>query len=329
MKTMRLHAPGRPLILVEEDTPVPGPGQVRIKVKACGVCRTDLHVLDGELPQAHYPIVPGHEIVGVVDDVGDGVLSPLPGQQVGVPWLGHSCGYCFYCLHEKENLCDYPTFTGCTRDGGYASHVIAHAEFCLPLDESDYPDPAEAAPLLCAGLIGGRALSLAGKCERIGLYGFGAAAHLLTQVATFQGKEIYAFTREGDGAAQQFALSLGAVWAGPSSLLPPAPLDAALIFAPAGELVPQALRAVRKGGSVVCGGIRMTDIPSFPYEWLWEERRLLSVANLTRQDGRDFLALAARAKVQVHVRRYALEDANQALEDLRRGALQGAAVLIP
>jgi propanol-preferring alcohol dehydrogenase len=329
MKAMRLYAPGRPLALVNEDTPVPGPGQVRIEIKACGVCRTDLHVLDGELPQAHYPIVPGHEIVGVVDDVGDGVLSPLPGQQVGVPWLGHSCGYCFYCLHEKENLCDSPTFTGCTRDGGYASHVIANAAFCLPLDEGDYPDPAEAAPLLCAGLIGGRALSLAGECDRIGLYGFGAAAHLLTQVATFQGKEIYAFTREGDDAAQQFALSLGAVWAGASSSLPPAPLDAALIFAPAGELVPQALRAVRKGGSVICAGIHMTDIPSFPYEWLWEERRLLSVANLTRQDGHDFLALAARAKVRVHVRRYPLEDANVALEDLRRGALQGAAVLIP
>jgi propanol-preferring alcohol dehydrogenase len=329
MKAMRLYAPGRPLALVNEDTPVPGPGQVRIEIKACGVCRTDLHVLDGELPQAHYPIVPGHEIVGVVDDVGDGVPSPLPGQQVGVPWLGHSCGYCFYCLHEKENLCDSPTFTGCTRDGGYASHVIANAAFCLPLDERDYPDPAEAAPLLCAGLIGGRALSLAGECDRIGLYGFGAAAHLLTQVATFQGKEIYAFTREGDDAAQQFALSLGAVWAGASSSSPPTPLDAALIFAPAGELVPQALRAVRKGGSVICGGIHMTDIPSFPYEWLWEERRLLSVANLTRQDGQDFLALAARAKVRVHVRRYPLEDANVALEDLRRGALQGAAVLIP
>jgi propanol-preferring alcohol dehydrogenase len=329
MRAMRLSAPGRSLVEVHDITPTPGPGQVCIRVRACGVCRTDLHVLDGELPQARYPIVPGHEVVGVVEALGPGVSSLAKGDQVGVPWLGHSCGQCYYCLHGKENLCDTPAFTGCTRDGGYATHVIADAAFCLPLPEEDYPDPAEAAPLLCAGLIGGRTLSLAGECERIGLYGFGAAAHLLIQVATFQGKEVCAFTREGDLAAQQFAMSLGASWAGPSQSPPPFPLDAALIFAPAGELVPLALRAVRKGGSVVCGGIHMSDIPSFPYEWLWEERRLLSVANLTRKDGLEFLALAARAKVKVHVRRYALLEANKALEDLRRGELQGAAVLIP
>jgi len=329
MKAMCLSAPGRPLALIERVTPVPGPGQVRIKVKACGACRTDLHVLDGELPQARYPIVPGHEVVGVVEDVGEGVSFPVIGTQVGVPWLGHACGHCFYCLHDKENLCDSPIFTGCTADGGYATHVVADAAFCLALPEEDYPDAAEAAPLLCAGLIGGRTLSLAGECDRIGLYGFGAAAHLLIQVATFQGKEVCAFTREGDHAAQVFARSLGAVWAGPSTSRPPFPLDAALIFAPAGELVPMALRAVRKGGSVVCGGIHMSDIPSFPYEWLWEERRLLSVANLTRKDGQAFLAIAAQAKVKVHVRRYALEDANRALADLRRGELQGAAVLMP
>ena len=329
MKAMRLSAPGHALVEVDEPAPLPGPGQVRIEVRACGVCRTDLHLLDGELPQARYPVVPGHEVVGIVDAAGPGVSSPAVGEQVGVPWLGRSCGHCHYCLQGRENLCDTPVLTGCNRDGGYASHVVADAAFCLPLPEEDYPDAAEAAPLLCAGLIGGRALSLAGECERIGLYGFGAAAHLLIQVATFQGKDVCAFTREGDQAAQQFAMSLGAVWAGSSLSPPPFPLDAALIFAPAGELVPLALRTVRKGGSVVCGGIHMSDIPSFPYACLWEERRLLSVANLTRDDGRAFLALAARAKVKVHVRRYALNDANKALEDLRRGHLQGAAVLVP
>ncbi|HET6553079.1 MAG TPA: zinc-dependent alcohol dehydrogenase family protein [Dyella sp.] len=329
MDVMRLMKPGHPLVLMQEPTPVPGPGQVRIKVLACGVCRTDLHVYDGELPQAQYPVVPGHEIVGVVDDVGDGVLSPMVGDQVGVPWLGRACGYCFYCTSGSENLCDSPIFTGCTRDGGYATQVIADARYCLPLPVSDYPDPAEAAPLLCAGLIGGRTLKLAGECTRVGMYGFGAAAHLLIQVATSQGKEVYAFTREGDVAAQQFAQSLGATWAGSSALPPPCLLDAALIFAPAGELIPMALRAVRKGGSVVCGGIHMSDIPSFPYDLLWGERRLLSVANLTREDGRVFLAAAAEAKVKVHVERYRLEQANEALDDLRLGILQGAAVLIP
>lgn len=329
MKVMRLSAPGQGLVHAEEPTPVPGPGQVVVEVKACGVCRTDLHVCDGELPQAHYPIVPGHEVVGIVRDVGKGVTTPVVGDQVGVCWLGHSCGRCFYCLHGKENLCDTPVFTGCTRDGGYATHVVADAAFCLSLPVSDYPDPAEAAPLLCAGLIGGRTLNLAGECTRIGLYGFGAAAHLLIQVATFQGKQVCAFTREGDLEAQQFARSLGAVWAGSSTALPPFELDAALIFAPAGELVPAALRAVRKGGSVVCGGIHMSDIPSFSYDLLWEERRLLSVANLTRDDGRAFLATAAAANVKVHVQRYPLVAANQAIRDLRQGRVQGAAVLVP
>lgn len=329
MKAMLLSAARQPLVQVERALPEPGPGQVRLRVLACGVCRTDLHVLDGELPQACYPIVPGHEIVGVVDAVGEGVAWPALGEQTGVPWLGETCGICFYCRHDRENLCDHPVFTGCSRDGGYATHVLAHAAYCLPLPSDDYPDPAQAAPLLCAGLIGGRALSLAGECERLGLYGFGAAAHLLIQVATWQGKQVCAFTRDGDDEAQQFARSLGAAWAGPSTQAPPFELDAALIFAPAGELVPLALRAVRKGGTVVCGGIHMSDIPSFPYSLLWEERRLLSVANLTREDGHAFLAAAAAAKVKVHVRRYPLAQANQALDDLRRGALQGAAVLVP
>lgn len=329
MRVMRLQAPGHPLVLTDEATPAPGPGQVRLRISACGVCRTDLHVCDGELSQARYPVVPGHEIVGIVEETGPGTASLAVGDQIGVPWLGRTCGHCFYCRNDHENLCDSPVFTGCTKDGGYATHVIADAAFCLPLPEKDYPDPAAAAPLLCAGLIGWRALSLAGECERLGLYGFGAAAHLLVQVATFQGKKVCAFTREGDHAAQQFARSLGAAWAGASTAAPPFELDAALIFAPAGELVPAALRTVRKGGSVICGGIHMSDIPGFPYDLLWGERRLLSVANLTREDGRAFLAVAAAAKVEVHVQRYALEQANQALADLRLGMIQGAAVLIP
>ncbi|MDG2538223.1 zinc-dependent alcohol dehydrogenase family protein [Dyella jiangningensis] len=329
MKAMVLSKPGQPLSLIERLLPPPGAGEVLLRIAACGVCRTDLHVVDGELPQARYPIVPGHEIVGTVEAVGEGVASPRVGEQVGVPWLGETCGACFYCLRGQENLCDRPVFTGCNRDGGYATHVLARAAFCLPMPTSLYPDAAEAAPLLCAGLIGGRALSLAGDGERIGLYGFGAAAHLLIQVATSQGRQVCAFTREGDEEAQAFARSLGAAWAGASTQRPPFELDAAIIFAPAGELVPLALRAVRKGGSVVCGGIHMSDIPSFPYRLLWEERRLLSVANLTRQDGHAFLAVAASAHVVSHVRRYALERANEALDDLRHGVLQGAAVLIP
>lgn len=329
MRVMRLLAPRHPLVLADEVTPAPGPGQVRLRVSACGVCRTDLHVCDGELPQTTYPVVPGHEIVGVVEEIGPGATSLSIGDQVGVPWLARTCGHCFYCRTDHENLCDSPVFTGCNRDGGYATHVVADAAFCLPLPKKDYPDPALAAPLLCAGLIGWRALSLAGQCERLGLYGFGAAAHLLIQVATFQGKMVCAFTREGDDEAQQFARSMGAAWAGSSTAAPPFELDAALIFAPAGELVPTALRAVRKGGTVICGGIHMSDIPAFPYDLLWGERRLLSVANLTRDDGHAFLAVAAAAKVQAHVQRYALEQANQTLADLRLGIVRGAAVLIP
>jgi propanol-preferring alcohol dehydrogenase len=329
MLAMVLRHPRTPLVAEQRPDPVPGPGEVRLRVEACGVCRTDLHLVDDELPQARLPVVPGHEVVGVVDAVGTGVSPWKRGDRVGVPWLGGACGVCDYCAHGRENLCDTPVFTGCTRDGGYATHVLANAAFCLPLPERDYPDAALAAPLLCAGLIGGRALRLAGAGRALGLYGFGAAAHILVQVARAEGRRVYAFTRAGDSEAQAYARSLGAVWAGASDEAPPEPLDAAIIFAPIGELVPAALRAVRKGGTVVCGGIHMSDIPSFPYRLLWEERRLLSVANLTREDGHAFLAAAARAKVSTHVRRYPLADANLALADLRAGRLQGAAVLLP
>lgn len=329
MHAMVLRHPLAPLIAEDRPDPVPGPGEVRIRVQACGVCRTDLHLIDDELPQARLPVVPGHEVVGVVDALGADVSMWKPGDRVGVPWLGGACGVCDYCAHGRENLCDAPEFTGCTRDGGYATHVLANAAFCLPLPERDYPDAALAAPLLCAGLIGGRALRLAGEGKALGLYGFGAAAHILVQVARAEGRRVYAFTRPGDLQSQEHARSLGATWAGSSDERPPEPLDAAIIFAPAGELVPIALAAVRKGGTVVCGGIHMTDIPGFPYRLLWEERRLLSVANLTREDGHTFLAAAARAKVQTHVRRYPLADANRALADLRAGRLQGAAVLVP
>lgn len=313
----------------ERPTPSPGRGEVRLRVEACGVCRTDLHLMDGELPQARLPVVPGHEVVGIIDAVGRDVIAWKPGDRVGVPWLGGACGVCDYCGQGRENLCDAPVFTGCTRDGGYATHVLADAAFCLPLPVQDYPDAALAAPLLCAGLIGGRALRLAGEGAALGLYGFGAAAHILAQVACAQGRRVYAFTRAGDEQAQSFARSLGAVWAGAANEAPPEALHAAIIFAPAGDLVPVALAAVRKGGTVVCGGIHMSDIPSFPYRLLWEERRLLSVANLTRADGRAFLAAAAQAGVRIHVRRYALDDANEALADLRAGRIQGAAVLVP
>lgn len=307
----------------------PAAGEVRIKVLACGVCRTDLHLVDGDLPQARYPVVPGHEIVGLVEAVGPEVQTPRVGDQVGVPWLGGACGTCFYCRHDQENLCDAPMFTGCTRDGGFATHALARAAFCLPLPREHFPDPFAAAPLLCAGLIGGRSLSMAGDGNRIGMYGFGAAAHLVTQIAVGQGRQVFAFTREGDLAAQAFARGLGAAWAGSSAMSAPAELDAAIIFAPAGELVPHALQAVRKGGTVVCGGIHMSDIPSFPYRVLWGERRLCSVANLTRQDGHDFLANAVKYGVRAAVHIYALPDAQIALDDLRRGRFQGAAVLAP
>ncbi|MBN9059566.1 MAG: zinc-dependent alcohol dehydrogenase family protein, partial [Rhizobiales bacterium] len=268
-------------------------GEIGVRVQACGVCRTDLHVVDGDLTDPKLPIIPGHEIVGIVDALGPGVTAPALGARVGVPWLAHTCGHCPYCRAGQENLCDEPLFTGYTRNGGFATHVVADAQFAFPLVGFD--DPVAAAPLMCAGLIGWRSLVIAGAGRRIGLYGFGAAAHILAQVCRFQGREVYAFTRAGDEAAQQMARSLGAVWAGSSEESPPEPLDAAILFAPVGALVPLALRAVRKGGRVVCGGIYMSDIPGFPYEWLWEERQLVSVANLTRQDAIDFLAVAPRA----------------------------------
>jgi propanol-preferring alcohol dehydrogenase len=329
MKAMVLHAPGQPLRLEERPDPVPGAGEVRIRIAACAVCRTDLHVVDGELPQPRLPLIPGHEIVGHVDAVGPGVEILHLDQRVGVPWLGHTCGRCRYCAEGRENLCDAPLFTGYTRDGGFATHVIAEAAYCLPLRMHD-ADAAPIAPLLCAGLIGFRALRVAGDDAReLGLYGFGAAAHLLAQVAHRQGRRVHAFTRPGDAEGQAFARSLGAVWAGGADELPPGPLDAAILFAPAGELVPQALKAVRKGGRVVCAGIHMSDIPAFPYRLLWEERELVSVANLTRHDGLDFLLLAAGLHLHAEVTRYPLERANEALADLRAGRVKGAAVLVP
>lgn len=329
MHAMVLHRLATPLVPEERPTPSPGPGEVRLRIEACGVCRTDLHLMDGDLPQARLPIVPGHEVVGTVEAIGPDVIAWKPGDRVGVPWLGGACGSCSYCAQGRENLCDLPVFTGCTRDGGYATHVLANAAFCLPLPARDYPDAALAAPLLCAGLIGGRALRLAGQGAALGLYGFGAAAHILLQVAHAEGRRVYAFTRAGDVQALELARTLGATWAGASDETPPERLDAAIIFAPAGELVPVALAAVRKGGVVVCGGIHMSDIPRFPYRLLWEERRLLSVANLTRADGHAFLAAAGRARVRVHVHRYALDAANEALADLRAGRIHGAAVLVP
>lgn len=327
MKAMVLHAIGQPLTEEERPDPRPGPGEICLRVEACAVCRTDLHVIDGDLPDPKLPIIPGHEIVGIVEALGSGVSAPAIGTRVGVPWLGHSCGCCSYCLSDHENLCDRPMFTGYTRDGGFATHVVADAAFAFPL--VGFADPVAAAPLMCAGLIGWRALGLAGPAGRIGLYGFGAAAHILAQVCRWQGREVYAFTRPGDAAAQALALSLGACWVGSSETMPPRPLDAAIIFAPVGALVPQALRAVRKGGRVVCGGIHMSDIPSFPYRLLWEERQLLSVANLTRRDATEFLAVAPLAGVRPATTVYPLADANAALADLRGGRFQGAAVLVP
>ncbi|MGN2243272.1 zinc-dependent alcohol dehydrogenase family protein [Frateuria sp. GZRR33] len=324
---MVLESVGRPLVLRQPVDPEPGPGEVRLRVEACGVCRTDLHVVDGELPAVAPPVVPGHEVVGRVDRLGTGVHRITPGQRVGVPWLGSTCGVCEYCLDGRENLCETPGFTGYTRPGGFASHLVARADFCIPL--ADDADPVATAPLLCAGLIGWRALCRAGRARTLGIYGFGAAAHLLTQVARQQGQRVYAFTRPGDLAAQAFALSQGAAWAGDADAAAPGLLDAAIIFAPAGELVPVALRAVRKGGRVVCGGIHMSDIPAFPYRLLWEERELVSVANLTRADADAFFAEAARADVHATTRRYRLEAANEALDDLRHGRLDGAAVLLP
>ena len=327
MKAMLLEQPGSALRAVEMPAPQPGPGQLQVAVSACGVCRTDLHVVDGDLTEPKLPIVPGHEIVGRVSVVGDGVDGFEIGDRVGIPWLGHTCGACSYCLTQDENLCDAPGFTGYQIDGGYAEFTVADAAYCFPLPSDG--DDAELAPLLCAGLIGYRSLVMAGDARRLGIYGFGAAAHILAQVAHFQQREIYAFTSPGDSAAQQFALELGAAWAGDSDRPPPVELDAAIIFAPVGSLVPAALAAVRKGGSVVCGGIHMSNIPEFPYAILWGERVLRSVANLTRRDAIEFLALVPQVPVRTRVVEYALADANRALDDLRAGRLTGAAVLRP
>ena len=326
MTAMQCDAPERPLRLVTRPMPVPGRYEILLRVGACGVCRTDLHILDGEV-RAHYPVIPGHEIVGRVLAMGAEVRDFSLGQRVGVPWLGHSCGACPYCKDGRENLCDAPEFTGCTRDGGYATHTIADACYCFALPDS-FSD-ADAAPLLCAGLIGWRALRLSGNGQRIGLYGFGASAHIVAQIARWQGRSVYAFTRQGDIAGQAFARSLGCVWAGSSDEMPPASLDAAILFAPVGALVPAALKAIHKGGSVICAGIHMTDIPTFPYADLWGERIIRSVANLTREDGTSFFRIVDAARLHTVVETFALLRANDALVRLRNGTLTGAAVLLP
>jgi len=327
MRAMRLHRPGEPLRL--EDVPIPEPaaGQFLIRVHACAVCRTDLHVVDGELSDPKLPIVPGHEIVGAVEALGPGAGRFAIGDRVGVPWLGHTCGVCEYCRRAEENLCDAPGFTGYTIDGGYAECVVADERFCFRIPTVF--DDAHAAPLLCAGLIGYRSLKKVGAAHRLGIYGFGAAAHIVAQVARWQGREVYAFTRPGDAGAQRFARDLGATWAGGSNEQPPERLDAAIIFAPVGAVVPIALRALDKGGTVVCGGIHMSDIPSFPYDLLWEERTITSVANLTRADGEEFLALAALVPVRTEIETFPLDQANAVLDRLRSGNVTGAGVLVP
>jgi propanol-preferring alcohol dehydrogenase len=326
MKAMQLSAAGQALRPVEFEAAPPRPGEVLVRVSACGVCRTDLHIVDGDLPALGHAVVPGHEIVGTVAALGAGVDAFGIGDRVGIPWLGWTCGECVYCAHGRENLCDRAQFTGYHRNGGYAEYAIADSRYCFALPDG-YSD-AEAAPLLCAGLIGYRALAKAGDARRLGIYGFGAAAHIVAQVARHQGREVYAFTRPGDLEAQAFARGLGAAWAGDSTAAPPQPLDAALLFAPVGALVPQALRVTAKGGTVVCAGIHMSDIPSFPYDLLWGERQVVSVANLTRRDGIEFLALAPTVPVRTTVKTYPLAQANAALADLRAGRLEGAAVLI-
>lgn len=327
MQAMVLNTIGTALEWTHLPDPQPGPGEIRVVVAACGVCRTDLHVVDGELPAPQVPIIPGHEIVGRIDAIGAGVKGLSIGERVGIPWLGHTCGVCPYCLMHRENLCDRPLFTGYTRNGGYATATIADARFAFRLGEVG--KDIALAPLLCAGLIGWRSLTIAGEGKRLGLYGFGAAAHIVAQVAKWQGRSVFALTRPGDVRSQAFAVSLGATWAGGSDELPPEPLDAAIIFATVGDLVPLALKAVRKGGRVVCAGIHMSDIPSFPYRVLWEERELLSVANLTRQDGIDFLRQAPQIGIVTKTTPYPLQQANQALDDLRAGRFEGAAVLVP
>jgi propanol-preferring alcohol dehydrogenase len=331
MHAMVLNEIGQPLVWTELPDRHPGPGEVRVQVSACGVCRTDLHVVDGELPKPKVPIIPGHEIVGRIDAIGSGVQGLRLGQRVGIPWLGHTCGVCLYCKAQHENLCDHPLFTGYTRDGGFATATVADARFVFPLGEAmgDQGRDEALAPLLCAGLIGWRALGMAGPGQNLGLYGFGAAAHILAQVLRWQGRSVFAFTRPGDLATQAFARSLGAIWSGGSDEMPPQLLDAAVIFAPDGSLVPLALKAVRKGGRVVCAGIHMSDIPSFPYSALWEERQVLSVANLTRQDGLAFLRQVPKMGVVMKTTAYPLQQANQALADLRAGRFEGAAVLLP
>jgi alcohol dehydrogenase, propanol-preferring len=326
MRAMVLRSVGEPLRLAEVHEPQPGPEEVSIRVHACAACRTDLHVVDGELPDPKLPLIPGHQIVGTVEEVGERVERFAPGDRVGVPWLGHTDGTCRYCLTGRENLCDAARFTGYQIDGGYAEHTVADHRFCFPLPEG-YPD-LQAAPLLCAGLIGYRALRMAGDAERLGLYGFGAAAHLISQVAAHQGRKVFAFTSPDNERGQRFARGLGAAWAGGSDEQPPEELDAAIIFAPVGALVPAALRAVAKGGVVVCAGIHMSDIPSFPYEILWGERSIRSVANLTREDGEEFLTLAPRVPVHTEVTPFPLERANEALAALRGGEIRGAAVVV-
>jgi propanol-preferring alcohol dehydrogenase len=326
MRAMLLDHPGRPLRLAELPRGVPGPGELLIRVRACGICRTDLHIADGDLPFIRSPIIPGHEVVGLVEQLGSGVEGFAVGERVGVPWLGWTCGKCRYCTSGRENLCDDARFTGYHLDGGYAEYAIADARysFSLPAEYSD----AEAAPLLCAGLIGFRSLAAAGDARRLGIYGFGAAAHIVAQIAVSQGREVFAFTRPGDHSAQSFARSLGACWAGDSTFPSPEPLDAAILFAPVGALVPLALRAVVKSGSVICAGIHMSEIPAFPYEILWGERKIVSVANLTRGDGIEFLRLAPRVPVRTAVETFSLADANDALARVREGRINGAAVLV-
>jgi propanol-preferring alcohol dehydrogenase len=324
---MVLEAQQQALVLCELPLPTAGAGQVLLRVKACGICRTDLHVIDGDLTQPALPLIPGHQIVGEIIALGTGVTGRRAGERVGVPWLGGSCGHCWYCTHDKENLCDEARYTGYQINGGFAEYAVADALYCFPIP-TQYSDQ-QAAPLLCAGLIGYRAYRLVQSARTIGLYGFGAAAHILIQLARHRGQSVYAFTRAGDTEAQNFARQLGAAWAGDSNQAAPALLDGAIIFAPAGELVPQALRAVRKGGRVVCAGIHMSDIPAFSYDILWGERELCSVANLTRRDGDEFLPLAAEIPVETTVHIYPLEQANEALDDLRHGRFNGAAVLVP